>query len=424
MGDYEDPFEIKPVETTDETIPLLPRGNTIDTHQTDQSEIHETSFGGTGNSLGFDTIKIVVDGLYEKIIPITGEDPGKREYDLFERRDGELYIKGKKEPLTKKGYLLSSGEIKNILGKTYLRKMGFDIPKDSKVSARQAMELNKLNQDLPSTSDIDNASNIELINIADQVHRSIENLEHVSQSTQTDNLFELPMRELLSLDKEARTRTGHIKTLNSKMVSINQEIEEIQNKIDVLENSTEYNEAEKRPLIEQLKNKIINYEEIREGYEKNISDLKYELGSQISKIKETISKVLDSDTTLGEKIRTLFREQGITIFSVLTAFGMVIGFMVEALIPSGGGSASTTPSESSGGGETAKDWIKNKLKALASLLGKLASKAAAALPGIIGSIISWILTRAKEVVGWLSQNLWALIVGIGGLIYTYLITRK
>ena len=74
--------------------------------------------------------------------------------------------------------------------------------------------------------------------------------------------------------------------------------------------------------------------------------------------------------------------------------------------------------------ETAKDWVKNKLKALASLLGKLASKAAAALPGIIGSIISWILTRAKEVVGWLSQNMWALIVGIGGLIYTYLITRK
>ena len=72
----------------------------------------------------------------------------------------------------------------------------------------------------------------------------------------------------------------------------------------------------------------------------------------------------------------------------------------------------------------AKEWIKNKLQALASLLGKLAAKAGAALPGILGSIISWILTRAKEAVGWLSQNLWALIVGIGGLIYTYLMTRN
>ena len=35
-------------------------------------------------------------------------------------------------------------------------------------------------------------------------------------------------------------------------------------------------------------------------------------------------------------------------------------------------------------------------------------------------IISWILNRAKDVVGWVSQNLWALVVGIGGLIYAYM----
>ena len=66
---------------------------------------------------------------------------------------------------------------------------------------------------------------------------------------------------------------------------------------------------------------------------------------------------------------------------------------------------------------------KNKLKALSQLLGKLADKALASLPGIIGSIISWILNRAKEVVGWLSQNLWALITGVGVLIYTNIMTN-
>ena len=71
-----------------------------------------------------------------------------------------------------------------------------------------------------------------------------------------------------------------------------------------------------------------------------------------------------------------------------------------------------------------KGWIRNKLKALASLLGKLGIKAAEALPGIIGGIISWILNRAKDAVGWVSQNLWAPVVGIGGLIYTYMVMRK
>ena len=137
---------------------------------------------------------------------------------------------------------------------------------------------------------------------------------------------------------------------------------------------------------------------------------------------------LDSQvTTLREKVQTLFREQGITIVSILTALGMVIGFLVEALLPSGGGSTSQTNPEKSGDDNKdsgAKEWIKNKLKALASLLGKLASKAASELPRIIGSIVSWILNRAKEAVGWLSQNLWALIVGVGGFVYTYLVTRR
>ena len=137
--------------------------------------------------------------------------------------------------------------------------------------------------------------------------------------------------------------------------------------------------------------------------------------------------MLDKDTSLGEKIRTLFREQGITIASILTAIRMAIEVLVEALLPGGGGAA-----VASGGGEPPpkdekglKGWIRNKLKALASLLGRLGIKAAeAALPGIIGGIICWILNRAKDVVGWVSQNLWSLVVGIGGLIYTYMVTRK
>ena len=46
------------------------------------------------------------------------------------------------------------------------------------------------------------------------------------------------------------------------------------------------------------------------------------------------------------------------------------------------------------------------------------------ITGITGGIISWILNRVKDVVGWVSQNLWALVVGIRGLIYMYIVTRK
>ena len=158
--------------------------------------------------------------------------------------------------------------------------------------------------------------------------------------------------------------------------------------------------------------------------QESIDLLKGRLKNQITSFKETIAKVLDKDTSLGEKIRTLFREQGITIASILTAIGMAIGVLVETLLP--GGAAAT-----SGGGEPPpkdekglKEWVRSKLKALASLLGKLGIKAAEALPVITGGIINWILNRVKDVVGWISQNLWALVVGIGGLIYMYMVTRK
>ena len=109
------------------------------------------------------------------------------------------------------------------------------------------------------------------------------------------------------------------------------------------------------------------------------------------------------------------------------AIRMAIRVLVEALLP--GASGGEGAAAASGGPppkdeKGLKEWIRSKLKALASLLGRLGMKAAEALPGIIGSIISWILNRVKDVVGWISQNLWALVVGIGGLIYTYMVTRK
>ena len=61
-------------------------------------------------------------------------------------------------------------------------------------------------------------------------------------------------------------------------------------------------------------------------------------------------KFLDKETgTLGERIRTLFREQGITIIAILTALGMTLGVLIEPLL--GGPSASTPKSGGTSGGD-------------------------------------------------------------------------
>ena len=98
-------------------------------------------------------------------------------------------------------------------------------------------------------------------------------------------------------------------------------------------------------MREDITKRIDDLNEDLKVRQESIDLLKGRLKNQISSFKETIAKVLHKDTSLAEKIRTLFREQGITIASILTAIGMAIGVLVEALLPGGGGAAT------SGGGE-------------------------------------------------------------------------
>ena len=123
-------------------------------------------------------------------------------------------------------------------------------------------------------------------------------------------------------------------------------------------------------MREDITKRIDDLNEDLKVRQESIDLLKGRLKNQINSFKETIAKVLDSNS-LAEKIRTLFREQGITIASILVAIGMAIGVLVEALLPGGVGAATT-----SRGGEpppkdekSLKEWIRNKLKAFSSLLG-------------------------------------------------------
>ena len=356
--------------------------------------------------------------LYKRLSENIGETSELFHYDYFKLQGGELYYIGSRKPLTTEGKLKSVGMLADILDKNRPRRLGFNIPV-GKLTAQQAVMLNKAAEELPSESDITRMDDIELQEIAEKSSGIISQIKDIQ--TDTEDLFEHLLRELLGLDKQLRSIKGSLKVEVSKKVELEEHITKEQQK---LEEFREYPGVYDDAMREDITKRIDALNDELSTRQESINLLKGRLKNQITSFKEMIAKVLDKDTSLGEKIRTLFREQGITITSILTAIGMAMGVLVEALLP---GSAAAA----SGGGEPPpkdekglKGWIRNKLKVLALLLGKLGMKAAEALPGIIGGIISWILNRAKDVVGWVSQNLWALVVGIGGLIYTYMVTRK
>ena len=142
--------ESRPEEPTDEHIPLTPVGGEGSTWEPTREQ--EMSFGGR-ESQRTKLMKDYVKDLYKKVSENIGETPEEFHYDYFKLEDGELYYRGKRKPLTTKGMLKSVGMLVDVLGKGGLRNLGFDIPR-LKVTARQAVMLNKAADKLPSESDI------------------------------------------------------------------------------------------------------------------------------------------------------------------------------------------------------------------------------------------------------------------------------
>ena len=142
-------------------------------------------------------MKDYIKDLYKKLSENIGETPELFHYDYFKLEGGELYYMGNRKPLTTEGKLKSVGMLVDILGKNRLCRLGFNIPV-GKVTARQAVMLNKAVEELPSESDITGVDDIELQKIAEKASSIISQIKDVQ--TDTDELFEHPLRELLGLD--------------------------------------------------------------------------------------------------------------------------------------------------------------------------------------------------------------------------------
>ena len=399
---------------------------------------------------GFDKIKqdgkvMVLDeksaeGLYNRLFLVKSNEGTYK--IVFENESGTY-----KDILSPTNRWLVPNAYLRTFGKKFMKNIGFDVDKPksgtkNKIPKKRmeqieqyideiddntkqfASVLNELpttsegNQDNVMLQDIINKNEIATDNSIKLIETSLTEIGE-DASTQTSGLT---LRELEGLDKELRTISGSLRSAIAKSIAKQVDIDRENRKLEEMANDETYSDEQR----EEVRVRLQRFQDEQNAISDQICILKGRYSNQIYQIRESIMKFLDKETgTLGERIRTLFKEQGITIISILTALGMTLGVLIEALL--GGPSTTSTPkSDGTSGGDNkggAREWIKSKLKALSQLLGKLADKALASLPGIIGSIISWILNRAKEVIGWLSENLWALITGVGVLIYTYFMTN-
>ena len=202
------------------------------------------------------------------------------------------------------------------------------------MSAQAAAALRKVENNLPN---IDNVEMTDLPNTAETLVEEIETSFIYLGEDETGKQIYMAKREGTQTDGILKAMTSVREELANNLAKLSETNKHLAKENTKLEEAKADNDEFQ---IKRISDRIRDLESERSARLEAINVNRDKLRSQVNRIKDTINKILKEDTTLGERIKTLFREQGITIVSVLTAFGMIIGVIVEAIIPTTGG---TTP---------------------------------------------------------------------------------
>ena len=221
----------------------------------------------------------------------------------------------------------------------------------------------------------------------------VENIH--AKTREASQNTDLDMREFLTINKALQSIQSETLKNTSKLTEINKRITRDTKKLEEVKNDPTYPDEQRQSHRDRLDD--LNTE--KQARLEILSQDRKDLQTQVARIKQTIEKVLDKNTSLAERIRTFFCEQGITIFSIMTAFSTTISTIVLAITGAFGGGGGT-------GGSTPKDEgiLKKWLDRLADALKRLAGKAVEALSAIVASVVGAILSLLGKAVGFVAEN--------------------
>ena len=132
------------------------------------------------------------------------------------------------------------------------------------------------------------------------------------------------MREFWGIDKALLSIQGKLLNNTSKLTEIDKRKKRDAKKLEEVENGHTYSDEQRQLYKDRLDNLNTEKQARLEILSQNRNDLQ----TQVARIKQSFENVLDKSTSLAERIRTLFREKNITIFSMLTALSVAISTIV------------------------------------------------------------------------------------------------
>ena len=86
------------------------------------------------------------------------------------------------------------------------------------------------------------------------------------------------------------------------------------------------------PVSEEDAERAMELEAEIKEFDTAITDQDAKVRNSLQRLRQSIENFIESDDTLGSRVRTLFRREGVTIASLLTAIGMTVAAVVEGIV--------------------------------------------------------------------------------------------
>ena len=240
------------------------------------------------------------------------KDP-KKGVTIFEFYNDDRWV-----PLTKQtGDFFAAKSLRDRFGGINAMKNFLGINTTSPSLERSISAATKLKSELPTDLQMESIPLTNLSSLAENIHVK---KQETSQNTNLD------MREVLGIDKTLQSIQGELLNNMSKLTNIDKRIERDTKKLEEVKNDPTYSDEQRQLYRDRLDDLNTEKQARLEILSQNRKDLQV----QVARIKQTLEKFFDKDTSLAE-ICILFIEQGITIFSILTSPSITISTIVLAI---------------------------------------------------------------------------------------------
>jgi len=253
--------------------------------------------------------------------------------------------------------------------------------------------------------------------------RDYQNILRSENDIDGSKVIDSKIEQWDNLNPEYKNIQDELVLANKRLVDLFAEKSVLDHNIDKLykeKNESALNENK----LNEIDREIDKYEAERTRIDNQLRKYNDQVAEWVVKKAEMLplKEVFDDPALkLKEKLRILFKRHGVTIVSLATSVGLIISNIAVALgIKPSINTTSGGNKPNNGLPNKAYNVAKSTIKRVSGWLKALAQKSAAAIPGIIGSIVSFILKTAGSVVGYVSEYLYIALVGLTIYVFDYL----